>query len=343
MATWAVPLYSKSAVDRAALALVAPDTSATDRELALAVVNNWRASHAFPLNTMQMSLRGRAATVDSDATTAQRIKRLPSITGKIDRYPDMKLSRMQDIGGCRVIVSDVTAVRALVAKYKLGNGKHTLDRIDDYLDDKPKESGYRGVHLVYKYTSDRKDTYNGLRVEIQIRTRLQHAWATAVETVGFFTLQALKSSQGGADWLRFFALMSSHIADIEGTLVAPGTPDDRAVRTIELRKLANGLGVIDKLTAYGETLKLAEENIVGGRDKYFILRLDAGDGDLTVYSFGNLTAATEAYDGMERVAATEENVDVVLVSVDSLASLRRAYPNYFLDTATFVGLVRNAI
>ncbi|MCU1534742.1 MAG: hypothetical protein JWR53_1223 [Glaciihabitans sp.] len=343
MANWGVPLYSKSAVDRAAAVLVSPETNGTDRELALAVVNNWRSSHAFPLNTIQMGLRRRAASIDADATTAQRIKRLPSITGKIDRYPDMKLSRMQDIGGCRVIVSDVAAVRDLVAKYKTGNGKHTLDRLDDYIDEKPKNSGYRGVHLIYKYTSDRNDTYNGLRIEVQIRTRLQHAWATAVETVGFFTLQALKSSQGGDEWLRFFALMSSHIAEIEGTLLVPGTPGGRAERTAEILQLANTLGVIDKLTAYGQTLKFAEENIVGGRDNYFILRLDASDGNLTVYSFGNLTAATEAYDGMERAAATEENVDVVLVSVDSLASLRRAYPNYFLDTAIFVDLVRGAV
>lgn len=343
MANWGVPLYSKSAVDRAATILVNPETDSTNRELALAVVNNWRSSHAFPLNTIQMGLRQRAVSIDGDATTAQRIKRLPSITGKIERYPDMKLSRMQDIGGCRVIVSDVIAVRELVAKYKTGNGKHSLDRLDDYIDEKPKDSGYRGVHLIYKYTSDRNETYNGLRIEIQIRTRLQHAWATAVETVGFFTLQALKSSQGGDEWLRFFALMSSHIAEIEGTLMVPGTPDDRAVRTAEIRQLANELGVIDKLTVYGQTLKFAEENIVGGRDSYFILKLDASEGNLTVYRFGNLTAATEAYDGMERVAAIEDNVDVVLVSVDSLASLRRAYPNYFLDTATFVELVRRAI
>lgn len=343
MAPWGVPLYSKSAVDRSARALVAEGTSPTDRELALAVVNNWRSSHAFPLNTIQMGLRRRASLVDPDATIAQRIKRLPSIVGKIERYPDMKLSRMQDIGGCRAVLADVDAVRQVLAKYREGNGKHTLDRLDDYMDDKPKPSGYRGAHLIYKYVSDRNETYNGLRVEVQLRTRLQHAWATAVETVGFFTLQALKSSQGGEDWLRFFILMSSEIALLEGTPLVPETPPTEAGRKAELRGLAESLGVVEKLTAYGQTLKLAEETIVGGRGSYFILRLDASDQELTVYTFGNLTAATEAYDGMERAASTEPNVDVVLVSVDSLTSLRRAYPNYFLDTAAFLDLVKDAV
>jgi hypothetical protein len=343
MANWGVPLHSKMTVDRAALALVDRGTTILDRENALSVVNNWRSSHAFPLNTIQVALRRRAVAIDPDATTAQRIKRLPSITGKIERFPNMKLSRMQDIGGCRVIVTDMAALRELVEKYRSGNGKHTLDRLDDYIDENPKDSGYRGVHLVYKYTSDRNETYNGLRIEVQIRTRLQHSWATAVETAGFFTRQALKSSKGGDDWLRFFALMSSHIAEAEGTLLVPGTPTDRQKRTSEIRKLASELSIVKTLTAYGETLKHAEENNVDVNFKYFILRLDAKAGNLTILTFAKLTSATEAYDEMERVTASEESIDVVLVSVDSLTSLRRAYPNYFLDTATFVDLVRSAI
>jgi ppGpp synthetase/RelA/SpoT-type nucleotidyltranferase len=39
----------------------------------------------------------------------------------------------------------------------------------------PKESGYRGTHLVYRYYSDRSATWNGLSIEIQVRSRLQHA------------------------------------------------------------------------------------------------------------------------------------------------------------------------
>jgi ppGpp synthetase/RelA/SpoT-type nucleotidyltranferase len=39
-------------------------------------------------------------------------------------------------------------------------------REDDYIR-QPKISGYRGVHLVYRYLRDRQETYNGLSVEVQ--------------------------------------------------------------------------------------------------------------------------------------------------------------------------------
>lgn len=77
--------------------------------------------------------------------------------------------------------------------------KHELEAVDDYIAD-PRSSGYRGTHLIYRYFSDRVETYNGLRVEVQLRSHLQHAWATAVETVGTFLKQALKASQGHEQW-----------------------------------------------------------------------------------------------------------------------------------------------
>lgn len=45
---------------------------------------------------------------------------------------------------------------------------------------------------------------------------MQHAWATAVETLGFFKKQSLKSSSGDAKWLVFFQLASAAFARVEG-------------------------------------------------------------------------------------------------------------------------------
>ncbi len=60
-----------------------------------------------------------------------------------------------------------------------------------------------GCYLIYRYFSDRQTKYNTLKVELQLRSQLQHAWAAAVETVGAFVQQALKSSLGEEEWLRF--------------------------------------------------------------------------------------------------------------------------------------------
>jgi hypothetical protein len=57
MATWATPQYSKDQVKKAGAAFIDPATSPDDQVIARAVTNNWRSSHGFPLNTMQMTLR----------------------------------------------------------------------------------------------------------------------------------------------------------------------------------------------------------------------------------------------------------------------------------------------
>ena len=150
---------------------------------ALDIINNWRSSHNFPLNTFHIWLKRRAKIIDPTVITAQRIKRMASIELKLSRFPTMTLSQMQDIGGCRAILSDALAVSKLCESYADSDLKHTLAATDNYIDS-PKDSGYRGVHLVYKYYSDRRKDYNSLKIEVQLRSRLQHAWATAVETAG---------------------------------------------------------------------------------------------------------------------------------------------------------------
>ena len=100
----------------------------------------------------------------------------------------MKLGRIEDIAGCRAVMSDLDEVLALVQsliKSRTSNLKH---RVRDYIFANPKSSGYRGMHIVYKYQGTKAE-FRNLSVELQIRTKLQHSWATAVEVVGTFTGQ----------------------------------------------------------------------------------------------------------------------------------------------------------
>ena len=78
------------------------------------IVENWRASHAYPMLIMRNNLSNRVRKIDNKAIVAQRLKRFTSIVSKLEREPDMKLSQMQDIGGCRAIVSTVEQVDDLV-------------------------------------------------------------------------------------------------------------------------------------------------------------------------------------------------------------------------------------
>ena len=78
--------------------------------------------------------------------------------------------------------------------------------------------------------------WQGLQIEIQLRSRLQHQWATAVETVGTFIGDELKSNRGDQGWLRFFALMSSAIALSERTPLVPDTPTNQPEIVEEIRR-----------------------------------------------------------------------------------------------------------
>ena len=204
MADWARPQHSRRSVNGAGAQLV--DATVLTPSQPMEIINNWRSSHRFPLNTLQNTTRRYGRTVDPDVLVAQRIKRLPAITAKLKNEPWLKLSQMQDIGGCRGVVSSVEQASQLVKAFVNSKMKHQLLRQDDYITT-PRASGYRSHHLVYKYYSDHSDYCNDLRIEVQIRSQLQHVWATAVETVSAFTGQALKASHGGDDWRRFFALM----------------------------------------------------------------------------------------------------------------------------------------
>lgn len=336
---WTEPQHSKGEIERAGRVLIDTTASFDERRAAIAVINNWRSSHGFPLNTLTVSLRDRALRVDPEVLVAQRIKRLPSIIKKLDRFPKMNAARMQDLGGCRAVLSDVDGVYSVVSAFLDAQHKHKLVRHDDYIKT-PKVSGYRGIHLVYSYRSDRRQTFNGLTIEVQVRSQLQHAWATAVETVGLFTNQALKSSVGESDWLRFFQVMASVIAVREGQPTLAETSDDTQVLRDELMALASRLNVIERLTSYAQLLEESEEHIANA--KFVTLSLDIPNQQLTIRGYRKQDDAAYAYAELEALAADEE-MDVVLVAVSSIAGLRSAYPNYFLDTTRFVSVLVEAL
>ena len=111
--------------------------------------------------------------------------------------------------GVGLSFGSITALKRLHRLYQRTQFKHRLVHFDDYVGC-PRESGYRSIHLVYRYRSDKNPAHNDLKIEMQLAApRLQHAWATAVETVGTFKGQFLKSGLGDMEWLRFFALTGS--------------------------------------------------------------------------------------------------------------------------------------
>lgn len=136
---------------------------------AIATVMDYRASHQKPLVTANNGLRSMVRTENCEVEVSQRLKRFPTILDKLRREPSLSLPNMQDIAGVRAVLNSIDEVRRVQAR--LTRNRPPV-RISDYITS-PRESGYRGVHVVV--------TYNGRLVEVQLRTRVMHDWAVTVE------------------------------------------------------------------------------------------------------------------------------------------------------------------
>jgi len=355
---WSTRKYSKGEIDRAGEALIALGKDDPAREDAIAVVDNWRACHSYPLQVVKMTLLNRANKVSPSALIAQRMKRLPSIEIKLLHNLHMKLSQMQDIGGCRAVLPNIRAVYKLVRVYKefhakSGKGgsksRSSWDGSEafDYIRS-PKPDGYRSIHLIFRFQSPspEKKIFNGQRIEIQIRSKLQHAWATAVETAQLFTGQALKArvKDANEDWLRFFALTSAAFARREKAAPVPNTPENIDDLVTELQQVVDREKIIACLLGWNNTIHFFEEP--ERRDVLtFLMRLDPTQRSLRVWSFRKeqIADAQQQYKTQEKDAESDPLVQVVLVSVESVGALRKAYPNYYVDTIDFVNALQREL
>lgn len=288
-------------------------------------VNEWREAHILPMNACYdecMKLTDELG-YQKDTIVAQRIKRMPTIVDKLKRFPDMKLSRMQDIGGVRAIFKDVRQLRDFYDHAKL---LPSCKRVKDYIV-APKNDGYRGYHLVFDI--------DGLLIELQLRTQLQHLWATSVETIDMIRNTSLKTHGANDCWAKFFKLTSSAFAYMEEL---PLLPEDRGLDIGKLldriRTQMNDNAISDSLRAYAATGNIVDGHRMGDSGYYAVLSLDTGYNSARVsyFSRNDYRAAMSDYEFLEKAYPKNQNV---LVTVNDLLRLRDIYPSYFKDITRF--------
>ncbi len=253
----------------------------------------------------------------------------------------MNLWTMQDLGGCRVIVPGIQDVYDYFEKYDKSRKRHIFKKKYDYIIT-PKVSGYRSLHAVYEYHSDKNQTYNkNMLIEIQFRTHLQHLWATAVETMGLFTKESIKSGSGSDDVNRFFVLISALFAKREQQPIPPNVVDDLDGIVHEIDALNSKHKYLDFLSGIRVAVEVHKERQQSSL-AYRILILDYDKRTLQVrgYKANQIEMANRVYNSIEATRA-ETNVDAVLVRVSSFNTLKKAYPNYFSDIGEFVSLVKS--
>lgn len=302
------------------------------------LINEWRTDHLVPLEILKNEI---ISLLNMDGVNivlvSQRLKRLTSIENKLDLNPQMGLGGMQDIGGLRIVLEDISSLEHVS---NLLNGKDIGDfqflRITNYIQS-PKSSGYRSIHFIYKYSST-NNIYDGLRFELQIRTKLQHTWATALETVDIHTETPLKSGYGNDDWLKFFRLVSSLFAYKESS----NRLDEH--QNIELKELMRRYYKHNKekrnlemLQAFKVVLSKPTESTDSNTSDYYLLSIDLDKRTVSIYSYTkeDYEKATEDYYRLEK-EMKEKGHAIVLVATSSYLQLKDAYPSYFSDIEDFI-------
>lgn len=327
-------MYTKADVDRAGDVLSGNTSQKMTRDMAIKVLENFRSIHIHPLNMFRMSLQRKSLSVSKDSLISQRLKRAPSIVNKLKIQKNMSLSQMQDVGGLRVVMKDlkeVYKVRGLIRNSENQPAfKSTLQRETDYIV-QPKESGYRSIHLIYKYNKN-VDQDSQCKIEIQLRTKVQHAWATAVEIIGTYLRQPLKQSFGDQSLLNLFKEISKGFVLIENRESNKElfVKLDKQIEEVQLRDLLQGFSMATKITT---------DNIKRERGKYFLITLNFKSKTLHIDRFpeSKLDNANSEYSNLEKKYLNDPSVEIVLVSVNDINNLSKLYPNYFLDTQDFIG------
>ncbi len=357
MAFSPVPQESKSQIDRAGKILaemLSSDNKQYNRKFdpeefgqAVDLASRWRACHAYPINTFQATLRTRVRKYRIGQNTtpivAQRLKRMPTIIDKLTRYPAMQLTTMQDIAGVRAVLSSVQQAEQLAEKYLNSNFSHKLVGRKNYINSPRDEDGYRSIHLTYRYKNKISPDYDGLRLEMQIRSRLQHIWATAVETMGTFLGQALKSRQGDREWIDFFAIISSAFAHMEHRPPLPRFHNLSKEQTFHgVATAEKKLNALEMMSGFSMVAKKIRP---GRAYSYNLIILDSLNKKIYVrgYDRDSFEQAVSDYSRYEAKAADGEKIEPVLVSAGPLKELQRAYPNFFLDIREFRKLVRKIV
>ncbi len=166
---------SKTQIDRLGERLKKGDISDND----LRLLDKYRHSFSEPYGIVA----GRICEGIKLEVTGRLVKSTKSISDKL-RRESVRLTQIQDIAGCRLIVPDI-AIQEVTIKslQELFENTVVVDRR------KQPSHGYRAVHVIVYCL--------GKTVEIQIRTSLQHLWAELSEKFSDVVDPAIK--YGGGD------------------------------------------------------------------------------------------------------------------------------------------------
>ncbi|WP_149142391.1 RelA/SpoT domain-containing protein [Gemmobacter caeruleus] len=184
-------MASKSKLDRAGRYLSDSSKDYDEEMLELEMLfDEYRKEHLEPLTRLTLELQQWLHSHSTEYYIAQRLKRKPQILRKLKIF-SVRLTQLQDIGGCRIIVSNNNDVNELFRyiSEKLNESTFVkILRVTDYREKGRDDTGYRALHIILEVS--------GRMLELQLRSRIQHYWSESIERTSVIYGHRLKEKEG---------------------------------------------------------------------------------------------------------------------------------------------------
>lgn len=259
--------------------------------------------------------------VRHDSITTYRIKRIESILSKLHRFDGtnrdkIELDRMWDIVGCRVIMNSKDKVYQL---FNLLNKEFDIRRVKDHYKE-PNDHGYTSLHV---YVSKIDEPHQV--IEIQIRTKESHDWATLVEIVDFLLDKSIKEGEKDRDFINFHLFLSK-------------------IETISIEQKKNLIDFIHDNKIFSTLMETFASNylklrlkwlrsIRNSKDHFFIIEVSK-DKTPNILGYEEFKDAEKEY--FNKFYTKEyENTVMTYLPQSNFENLERAYSNYTLTTHKF--------
>lgn len=294
--------------------------------------DEYRKEHLPILTSTTLEIQHWLSNFKKGYYIAQRLKRKPQIIRKLKRL-SVRLTQLQDIGGLRIIVDTNKDVNDLLSflKQKIKDNDHiNIHRVTDYREHGRDDTGYRALHIIL--------SVNNYKLELQIRSKIQHYWAEGIERTSIIYGYYLKESEGSNTVLNYFKNLAKIFSEIEAgrepsssQKISLDRARDRARNVIESSDKKN---ILNAHVDEGVIKTLVEkENKNRNQDKFnnWILILDWNTGcfvDWKVIS-RNPDEAIKVYVETENLYPNQAGYEVVMIGSSDISTVRETHRHYF--------------
>ncbi|MGF6256849.1 RelA/SpoT domain-containing protein [Ensifer sp. LBL] len=324
-------MASKSQIDKAGTILSDATREYDERSLELEYIfEDYRKKHLEPLTRLTLEIQEWLQSYDQKYYIAQRLKRRPQILRKLRRL-SVRLTQLQDIGGCRIIVdknSDVDSLITFIRSKIADSGFAAIIRETDYRELGRDDTGYRAYHIILEIS--------GCRTELQLRSRIQHYWSESIERTSVIYGKRLKEKEGRAEIIEYFKSFSNALHSIETNQHIDSFEEiqlqqKREVAEYYISEASDGKNLGGHVNSDIVRTMAESEAQRSERLNNWILIFDWNDGNFVLWDAvgRNADEAISAYSRYEAQFPEEDKYEVVLIGTSDITTVPHTHSHYF--------------